>query len=127
MFGSSGWWNWSITCGCGGPMRRAKATNCAALSDCARNGEHLVRIERALEFGKQRVVERLRQIDAGDLDAKAVGQGFAGEHGVSPVPVANVGAPMIGRARRALRHQRQPDPVAALAASGTAASSPMPL
>ena len=37
MFGSSGWWNWSITCGSGGPKRRAKATNSRGVSFCPRS------------------------------------------------------------------------------------------
>ena len=71
MFGSSGWWNWSITCGCGGPKRRANATNCAASSVWARNDQHLVREERALELGERRVGQRPREVDARGFDAEA--------------------------------------------------------
>ena len=64
MFGSSGWWNWSITCGCGGPMRRAKATNCAARDVLRAQREHLMVVERVLERGEGRIGQRLREVDA---------------------------------------------------------------
>src|SRR5882672_5415610 len=37
MSAYSGWWNWSTTCGSGGPKRRANPRNCEAVSFCPRN------------------------------------------------------------------------------------------
>src|SRR6267154_3258702 len=37
MSAYSGWWNWSTTCGSGGPKRRANPRNSRAVSFCPRN------------------------------------------------------------------------------------------
>ena len=83
MFGSSGWWNWSITCGSGGPSRRANATNCAGVSDSAREHQHLAAKECRLELGERGVRHRLREIDVRGLQSEARAERLQVQHGAS--------------------------------------------
>jgi len=55
MLGSSGWWNWSITWGSGGPSRRGERHEGAAESFWSRDHQHLPSKNAALELRERRL------------------------------------------------------------------------
>ena len=92
MFGSSGWWNWSITCGSGGPKRRANATNCAGVSDWPRSTSTWPRKNASLDLGERIGGERARDVDVVGLQSEARTQRF--ESGHRPTPKVGGGFPL---------------------------------
>ena len=71
MLESSGWWNWSITWGSGGPNRHANADEFRRRELLAAHHQHLPREERALELRERRFRQRVREVDVRSFQPEA--------------------------------------------------------